>query len=134
VGAFRVGIGSLIAPGPGFMPFGAASLLILFSFGAVAESLFGARKDPALGQSQGKRWGVAALVLFMLFIYALLLDILGFLLATFLLLTGLFRLSEGQTWKVALAESLTTTLLTYLLFDYALKCSFPKGLLEWTGF
>ncbi len=132
-GAFGIGLGSVIAPGSGFMPFGAALLLILFSLGTIGEALFSSRSGSReIEASPGKRWSTA-LVLLLLFAYALLLDVLGFLVATFLLLTALFKASEGQTWKVAVVESLITTALTYLLFDYVLHCSFPRGLLSLVG-
>jgi putative tricarboxylic transport membrane protein len=132
IGAFGVGIGTVLQPGPGLMPIGAAVLLILFSLGTIGEALITISTGD-IPAPPAKRWGMVIVVLVMLFAYACLLDFLGFLLSTFILLTLLFKLSEGQTWKVALAESTATTGLTYLLFDYLLRCNFPRGLLEFTG-
>lgn len=116
------------------IPFGAALLLILFSLGTIAEALFTSKPEDALPEILGGRsWAVLA-VLLILFLYALFMGALGFVVATFITLTCLFKLSEGQTWRRALGASLLTTLLTYLLFAYALGVSLPQGLLESTGF
>jgi hypothetical protein len=43
------------------------------------------------------------------------------------MLTFLFKISEGQRWKVALGASIITMAFTYCLFDYFLQISFPRG-------
>ena len=131
IGAMGVGIGNVVQPGPGFMPFGASVLLIFFSLGTVGEALFAASSESV--SPLGKRWGTVIVVMIVLFAYACFLGSLGFLLATFILLTVLYKLSEGQTWKVALIESALTTAFTFLLFDYLLRVPFPRGILEFTG-
>jgi putative tricarboxylic transport membrane protein len=134
VSALRLGIATPSAPGPGLIPFGAALLLIFFSLGTIAEALFTSKPADALPKILGSRsWAVFA-VLAVLFLYALFMPRLGFVVATFIALICLFKLSEGQTWKRALGASLLTTFLTYLLFSYALGVSLPQGLLEFTGF
>lgn len=133
VGALRIDLGTVTAPGSGFMPFGAAVLLILFSLATIGEAFFSPGAAQEGSGSPGRRWSTTV-VLVMLFAYALLLDVLGFLVATFLLLTALFKMSEGQTWKIAVVESVATTAFTYVLFDYVLRCSFPRGLLTLVGF
>jgi putative tricarboxylic transport membrane protein len=130
----RLGMATPSAPGPGLIPFGAALLLILFSLGTIAEALFTSKHEDALPAILSSRsWAVFA-VLVVLFLYALFMPRLGFVVATFLALTILFRLTEGQTWRRATGASLFTTLLTYLLFSYALGVGLPQGLLEFTGF
>src|SRR3989442_618339 len=51
-----------------------------------------------------------------LLVYALVLEPLGFLLATFALLLFFFTVLQRQRWPVALGGSLATALLTYLVF------------------
>jgi putative tricarboxylic transport membrane protein len=129
VGSFRLGIGAVNAPGPGLIPLGTGALLILFSLATIVEARLGKRveeKDPLF---KGKRWGVALSVLIALFAYVLVLDILGFMITTFLTMTILFKISEKQKWKTALGVSGLTTASAYFLFDYLLKCSFPRGFL-----
>jgi hypothetical protein len=129
IGAFGVGIGTPTQPGAGFMSLGAAGLLIFFSLGTIGEAL-GTSSFVDTPASPGKRWGI---IMVLLFAYACLLNFLGFILSTFILLTLLFKLSEDQTWKIALVESTMATGFSYLLFDYFLGCNFPRGLLKFIG-
>ena len=132
--ALRLSIASPSAPGPGLIPFGAALLLIFFSLGTIAEALLTNRREAVLPDVlTGRSWAVSA-VLAVLFLYALFMPSLGFVIATLLALICLFKLSVGQTWKRAIGASLLTTLLTYLLFSYALGLFLPQGVLEFTGF
>jgi len=64
-----------------------------------------------------------------LFIYVLLLNLLGFVLATFLLLLVLFRVIEPYGWKMVLISSLLTITGTYFFFVVLLESRLPRGLL-----
>jgi putative tricarboxylic transport membrane protein len=128
-GSLRLGIGTVNAPGPGLIPLGAGVLLILFSLATIVEARLGKRAEEKDSLFKGKRWGIALSVLIALFAFAFLLDILGFIITTFLTLTVLFKISEEQKWKIALGVSGLTTASAYFLFDYLLKCSFPRGFL-----
>jgi putative tricarboxylic transport membrane protein len=133
--SLQIGIGRINAPGPGLIPFGTGALLILFSMGTIVETLL-AKRAEAQGSSplfMGRRLGVILTVLVSLFAYALVLDFLGFLLATFLVLTLLFWIPKKQSWKGAVGIAALTTACTYALFVYALQCSLPSGILEFLG-
>jgi putative tricarboxylic transport membrane protein len=127
VASLNLGIGKINAPGPGLIPLGTGALLILFSIGTILEAHFGSKVENETQLFKGKRWTLVVWVLLCLFAYVLVLDILGFILATFLILTVLFKISEKQSWKIALFASAMTTGFSYLLFDYMLQCSFPRG-------
>lgn len=127
--SFDLGIGRINAPGPGLIPFGTGGLLILFSIGTIFEAHFGRKLEGKASLFSGRRWGVVLSVLISLFLYAFVLDILGFIMTTFLTMAVLFKISERQSWKIALGASVLTTAFTYFLFDYLLKCSFPRGFL-----
>jgi putative tricarboxylic transport membrane protein len=122
----KLGIGKLNKPGPGFLPFVVAAILILLSLGVI---LGGRHIKHAESKFNGRRSGVALLVLLSLFAYVLILDILGFVLATFLMLTLLFSIPEKQSWKMVLGASLFTAACTYLLFGYTLGITLPTGFL-----
>lgn len=64
-------------------------------------------------------------------VYALALEPLGFVAATFALLLFFFKALERQRWLVALASSLTTALLTYLVFKVWLNVQLPAA--PWGG-
>jgi putative tricarboxylic transport membrane protein len=127
--SFDLGIGRINAPGPGLIPLGTGGLLILFSIGSIFEAYFGRKFEGKASLFRGRRWGVVLYVLISLFLYAFILDILGFIVTTFLTMVVLFKISERQSWRMALGTSALTTGFTYLLFDYLLKCSFPRGFL-----
>ena len=133
--SLHIGVGSISAPGPGLIPFGTGGLLILFSMGTIVEVLI-AKPAEVQGSNplfMGRRLGVILAVLASLFAYALVLNFLGFLLATFLVLTLLFKIPEQQSWKGAIGGAALTTACTYALFGYALQCSLPSGILEFLG-
>lgn len=127
ISSVTLGLGKVNDPGPGLIPLGTGGLLVLFSLAAIAESALekGKVREPLF---RGRRWLLILGLLASIFVYALVLQILGFLPATFLLLVGLFRASGVESSKGAVAASLTTTGLAYLLFDILFQCNFPKGL------
>ena len=63
-----------------------------------------------------------------LLVYALVLERLGFLLATFALLLFFFKALQRQRWLVAVGGALATSLLTYLVFRTWLGVNLPGGL------
>ena len=127
--SLNLGLGSVHAPGPGFVPFLAGGLLVLFTIATVIEN----RSEPKVKNWSelfgGERWRIVLGILGVLFLYALVMDVLGFMISTFLLLTFLFKASEGQRWKVAIGASILTMVLTYFLFEYFLQINFPQGFL-----
>jgi hypothetical protein len=64
-----------------------------------------------------------------LFLYTAVLKVLGFLLATFLLLLFLFRVVEPLRWKTILLVTAVTMGGIYLLFGVLIESSLPKGFL-----
>ena len=126
ISSFTLGLGKVNDPGPGLIPLGTGALLIFFSLAAIAESTLG--KDR--GQEplfRNRRWLLILGVLAFIFVYAVVLQLLGFLPATFSLLAVLFKTSGVKSTKRAIAASLATTGLAYLLFDTLFQCNLPKG-------
>ena len=74
------------------------------------------------------RWKKLVLILAILFSYALILDKLGHVISTFLLLFFLFRFVEAQRWIVTIVGSLIVSLVSYGVFDKWLKMQLPKGI------
>ena len=62
--------------------------------------------------------------------YALVFKWAGFLLSTFLLLLFLLKGLEPQKWSVAIAVSVATVILCYVIFGLFLESQFPGGILE----
>jgi putative tricarboxylic transport membrane protein len=131
VESYRVGLGSLRKPGSGFLFFGAGVFLGLMSLIVLLRSA-GIRKP---GESEKPIFGQAnivkvVLVLAALFAYALLMEPLGFVPATFLLFAFLLGVIEKKGLLFTGLVSLAVTFATLLIFDTWLKSQLPRGLLE----
>src|SRR4030042_2921972 len=120
--AYRLGLGSLRHPGPGFIFFLAALFLIILN----AVDLAGAsikkskieKREPPMWI--GLRWQKILLVLGSLSAYAFSLNLAGFLLPTFLLMVFLYKGVEPTKWWLAIVSSLITVLLSYVIFKVLL--------------
>lgn len=128
VESWSLKVGGLHNPGPGFLPFYTAILLGLLALISLLETLKGA-KGSASEIWGGIQFGKLSILLGSLFLYVFLLDRLGFLLGTFLLLLVLFRIVEPYGWKTVLFSSLLTTAGTYLFFVILLESRLPRGFL-----
>jgi putative tricarboxylic transport membrane protein len=126
----RLSLGSWRDPGPGFLPF--ISGMVLGSLACIHFIQSALRKkgaSPGAGQLP-ERWKVLLFVYLSLLAYVFLLEPLGFLPATFLLLIILFRAAEPRRWMVVIGGSAMISFATYLIFDVFLKCQLPKGILD----
>lgn len=125
----RLEVGTFQTPGPGFLPFLAAiglGLLAVIAFiQTLREKTSQEKGVPFFGEYLIK----VGLLTGVLIVYVLLLNILGFMIGTFLLLLFLFRIVEPVRWsKVFLASGITLAAV-YLLFDLFLGTRLPKGIL-----
>ena len=132
----RLGLGTLHRPGPGFLFFYAGifvsiiSLIILIrafltkKLEESKESIFGASRNI---------WK-AVYVLIAIFLYALLMDPLGFIPVTLLLFLFILGILEKKRWIVAALTSLAVTVAAYLIFETALQSQLPKGILGFLRF
>jgi putative tricarboxylic transport membrane protein len=129
-GSLRMPFGSLRSPGPGFFPFWLGILLGAMSLGLVAEStLAGTGKEIREIVQERVRWHNVFLVLIALILYGGLLDFIGFVIGTFLLMILLLRYVEPQAWRAVIGWALGGTLGAYAIFDIWMKLRLPKGIL-----
>ncbi len=126
--SWRLNVGGVHRPGPGFLPFYTAGLLGILALVSLGQTI---RTTTGAGSRiwGGIRFGKLALMIASLFIYTFVLDFLGFLPATFLLLLILFRIVEPYGWKTVLLFSLLTIAGTYLFFVVLLESRLPRGIL-----
>ncbi len=131
IASSRLSFGSFDHPGPGFLPLLVGICLGIFSIIAFLQARFSKEKDETTSSWYPKqRWKKMIGVLAVMFIYAFCLEILGFLLATFLLLVFLFRAGmESQRWLAAIAGSAIASFCSYAVFELWLKTQLPRGLL-----
>lgn len=128
--SFRGNIGTFHYPGPGFMPFWAGVILGVLAIIVVFTSSQIRGGGWEIGNLwKGKKWRNVVSVILSLFIYAILLPWIGYLIATFGLLTLLFGLMGRQRWWLQGIGALITSIVTYFVFHSWLDVQLPKGIL-----
>jgi len=125
--------GTLGKPGTGFVPLLSGVIMAGLSLGIILQAALKGKeenKEKEKGSFFNARWPKLVAALIILFAYALLLDILGFILATFALVLFLLKIVEPTKWHTALSQAAVTTGACYLLFYIVLKVPMPKGIWE----
>ncbi len=127
--AVRLGIGTGRTPAPGFFPLilggSLAFLSLLLLYGTFL------RKKDGLdfpGLWHGLRWQKTILILVSLLAYTFLMEPLGYLASTLLLMLYLFKGIEPQKWGVAVLGAVLSSGVTYLLFKTLLQIQLPGGI------
>jgi len=129
--SYELQLGTLRNPGPGLMPFLLGILLSLCSVPILIGSLLTIRNKAKQGDEgiwSGVEFKRLLLVVFSLVSYAMILEKVGFVIATFFLLIILFKVIGSRKWLFALMTSAIVVLLSYLLFVVFLKVEMPSGL------
>ena len=129
----RMGLGGFHNPGPGLMPFLLGFLLFPISLYLLIMSVLRKGEGVEAPQEEGGRtnYRQIGLILVSLFVYALLLERLGFLITTFVFMILLFR-SVGNRWIAVLLASAITVLAAYFVFT-SFGVRFPEGILKLGG-
>jgi hypothetical protein len=129
--AYQLGLGHFRQPGPGFIFFLAALLLIILGAIDLAGTFVGKPKTDKEERPiwVGLQWQRVLLVLGGLLAYVYFFNVAGFLLSTFLLMVFLFKGVEPTKWWIAIVSSLITILISYGIFEVWLSVPFPKGFL-----
>lgn len=133
--SYRLGLGNLYEPGPGFLFFWAAIVVAIMALVVVLQSFRARPAEEVQEAPTGKRAATKViLVLVSLFLYAVLMEYLGFFIVTFLLFMFLLGVIEKKKWWFAVLVSVAVTLFAYLVFETALQSQLPKGILEFLRF
>jgi len=127
--ARKLRFGSVVRPGPGFFPVVLAAAFSLVCLALLIGALRAHSADPV--PVSRLRWLKMVATIAALFAYAFVLERVGFVAATFALLLFFFRALERQRWRTALAGSLVTACLTYVVFKVWLNVQLPAG--PWGG-
>lgn len=124
--ASRLRLGSFHTPGPGLYPLLLGSVIVLLSLCLIISS---AKKSKDAASYSGQSLKRVGFVYVALLFYFAILEVAGFLISTFLLVSYLSIIIGRQRVAGALLRAFIITGLSYLLFDVALKSELPKGLL-----
>jgi putative tricarboxylic transport membrane protein len=121
--------GTARVPQTAFFPKTLAVLLAILSLVVLAQALVGRKPARSSDKIAAAGWFRIGASLATLIGFALVLQPLGFLLSTFLLMVCLLRAIEAQSWGKVIAVALATSLLTYGLFAWLLGVPLPAGVL-----
>lgn len=129
--AGRLPFGTSKSPGPALLPFGSGILLFLLTVVFVLKSgpRTGKWSDSAAVLWHGLHWKRVLSTLFSLILYALLVEKLGYLITTSMLMFSLFWAKGPRRWLIALAGALAVSILSFIFFDMVLKVRLPSGIL-----
>ena len=126
IGSVRLHLGTPTEPEPGFFPFVSGVALVVVSVVLLVYA--------GLGRSTGMapfgKLGRPAILVMGLFVYSLILDFAGYMIATVLLSAAVLLVMDVKIWwKIAVA-SLVVSVGSYFVFDRLLGISLPPGILE----
>jgi putative tricarboxylic transport membrane protein len=129
--SYRLGLSTANRPGPGFFPFIAAIGMGLIAAFRLINSIRNNSPD------DNPEPGIAGEVRLVLYVvagmtaYAFLLDLLGFLFCTFLLVAFYLKVIAARRWPATLSFAAAVALASHFFFDVLLKAEMPRGLLSW---
>jgi hypothetical protein len=122
--AGRLGLGTVSEPDSGFIFFWSGAILAVLSLRLVIDS----RRAGATEASEVRTtdWVKVCAVLAALLAYGFLLERLGFLAATFALMTVLLTINT-VAWARSIAVAAAAALVSFAVFELWLKIRLPKG-------
>ena len=123
--SLRLGPGSLSNPGPGLLPLWCGLIQGILGLIIFARTFKGSIKKRKIFSGGGTK---ITLTLVSLVGYAFLMDLLGFILVTFLWVSFACGWIGKMGWKKGVFTSLVTTALSYFLFARFLTIHFPRGI------
>jgi hypothetical protein len=127
--SWNMPMGRVSKPGPGFLPFWVGVILALLSLGLLFGALFRKGADETVKFLSGEgRWINVVWTVGSLLGYGFLIETLGFVISTLVLLLFLFRYIGNQKWWVAFTGTVLVTLVAHLIFKVGLQVQLPRGL------
>lgn len=125
--AFKLDIGTLTNPEPGFMPFICGVLIGLLGAVVVVAEWKNQKKVSVWGATS---WGKIAAIILGIIAFALVVERMGYLLSLFFLMALFFKVLGSRNWMLVILYSFLSTLTIYLIFDVGLQVQFPRGILR----
>lgn len=125
IGAIRLRLGTPREPEPGFFPFVAGAILVVLCGVLLLQALRGRSQGM---EAFGEMWRPLILIAG-LFVYTVVLDVVGYVVATAVLSGVVLRVLDTKTWWKLLVVSLALSIGTYILFDRLLDVSLPEGVI-----
>ncbi len=127
--SYRLGVGSVSDPGPGFIFFYAALFITLMAMLLLVGSWTKKEGEAEAGVFENVHWVKVLLPFAYILLYALILEKVGFMISTFLLIFLLLKTIEAKRWSVAVFVGIVASLGTYAMFELWLRVRLPKGII-----
>jgi putative tricarboxylic transport membrane protein len=133
--SYRLGLGTLHRPGPGFLFFWASIALGLMSL-VILIRAWSSKKagEPEVSIFGKQNTLKILLVLISVFLYAIFMETVGFIPVTLLLFIFLLGIIEKKRWFLTVFVSIVVTVIAYLIFEVWLRSQLPKGFLGFLRF
>lgn len=125
--SYRLEVGILSDPGPGFIFFYSSIFVGIMSLSIFISSFRNNNYRKAI-RFENFNWIKVALVLAYILMYAIFLEKLGFFITTFLLIALLLGTIELKRLYVVILIALGASLVTYSVFELWLRIRLPKGI------
>ena len=126
IDSFRLSLDTIHSPGPGFVPFFLGLFMAILSFVAF---LLPDRK--ARAEAFWNNWQKGKNIFYIfagMFVYLVLLGVMGFYLDTLWFLIYLIKLSGGRSIRRSVAISIPALIVIYIVFGRLLFIPFPRGI------
>ena len=130
IGGVKLGLGNVSLPGPGFFPLVAGLALTIFAGIVLWDTMRKSRKAAIVADWRNIRWRHILLTFFSLLAYANLIESLGFIVSTVLVLMVLFRSYESEKWLLTILKSVLTSTVVYVVFEKIFQLNLPQGIWE----
>jgi putative tricarboxylic transport membrane protein len=133
--ALQFDLGAFRAPGAGFVAFLSGLFiscvgLVMIVSNAVSKNRVYQGPD-AHHPFRISSWVQLIYTMGLLVTYIALIEPVGFILTTFLLMFGLFFDHEKRNWAWSLLFSTVTAAVSYMIFEVWLRCQLPRGIFPW---
>ena len=120
----KLPFGTVHSPGQGFFPWWTSAAVVLLALILLFQAL---TSRPSIAPEAAGRIAKVARLVIVLVAYTFLLDALGYLICTFVLVLFMLRAIEPQRWTVALGMAAMTAAGSYILFAIWLSVPLPRG-------
>lgn len=128
-GGMTLGLGDANLPGPGFFPLIAGLALTIFAGVVLWDTKGKDRATEWLKEWAHIRWKHILLTFASLIIYANILESVGFIIGTVLVLMVLFRSYESEIWVLTILKSALISIIVYIVFEKVFQLNLPQGIL-----
>lgn len=131
--SLKLGVGNFNAPGPGFMGFLSSILLLCLSLIIFAEENVRSRKEEIGGSFGWGNFSTQFIVMVALCVFAFFLEVLGFLLSSFILMSMMLLTANPRKWVTHLLVAFVVVNVSYLIFCKLLRVVLPAGIfrIQW---